>query len=388
MPVTIAPADAISSNKPPAPEPIPSKELFPTHMVLEDGREIWVSVPQPDRLSLVIPISKYVYGKNVSPDLPVSALLDDLKALIFSEFHGKLVGKPKDPPSSLWSATIELGGRQSRVTIQRHNHKKYGKECLRLDLNPRKLKPAGFAELRKLLSHGGQMFNLGKLLKAAKVTRYDVAIDIVGVQVSEIVAIHKPEGKRSYYVGNDGVLETVYIHKKVKPPKAVEYDDEGISLGKPKRPSKPAGAVALAIYDRLRERKALGLPGPFGEAPISRVEIAKTTLKKTWLSDLADLTDALENVRVGLGISQTDHSSLSWNRFMTVRRVASNDDAASILGLPLKTQKSLEAGLSVPMPNLVAPKLNWSGWIAGLKLTGLASLIAEAKTAPEMASPW
>lgn len=389
MPVTIAPPEAISSNKPPAPEPIPSKELFPTHMVLEDGREIWVSVPQPDRLSLVIAISKYVYGKKVSPDLPVPTLLDDLKTLIFSELHGKLVGKPKDPQSGLWSATIELGGRRSSVTIQRIRHKKHGTLCLRLDINPRKLKPPGFGELIQLLSNGGGMFNVPTLFKAAKVTRYDVAVDVVGLQVSEIVAVHKSQGKRTLYVGDDGVLETVYIHAKLTPPKPIEYDEEGDPIKKPKRRLKPAGSVLLTVYDRLRNRKALGWPvGPYGNAAVSRIELIRASLKDTWLKDLAELPDALKDVRAGLGVNQTDQTGLSWNRFMTVRRVASASEAATILGLPPEKAQSLEAGLAVPIPNLVAPGINWSDWKKGLELTGLASLITKAKAAPEMPFNW
>jgi hypothetical protein len=285
VPVTIANPKAISSNKPPAPEPIPSKELFPTHFTLKDGREIWVSVPQPDRLSLVIPISQYVYGKKVSPDVPVPAFMDDLWAyLINPDFPGEVVGKPFINDSGLRTVALSLGTRTSRVQFQRINHKKHGKSCLRIEMNPRKLGPSGFKDLIKVLSSAGKQFDVACLMAAAKVTRYDIAVDVVGAQVAEIIAIHKPEGKRSLYVGNDGVLETVYIHKKKSPPKAIEYDEYGELIKKPMHSSKPAGSVALAVYDRLRERKALGWPGgPFGDAPVSRIEVVKASLKNTRL---------------------------------------------------------------------------------------------------------
>jgi hypothetical protein len=389
VPVTIADPKAISSNKPPAPEPIPSKELFPTHVVLEDGREIWVSVPQPDRLSLVIPISKYVYGKKVSPDVPVEAFMEGLWAYLNDpDFPGEVVGKPSLPNSGLWKITLSFGKRDSSVLFERKNHKKHKKNCLRIEMNPRKLGPNGFADLIKVLSSSGKQFDVGCLMAAAKVTRYDVAVDIVGLHVSEIVAVHKPEGKRSLYIGSDGALETVYIHKKLQPPKAHEYDEEGVLLKKPKLPSKPAGAVALKIYDRVKLRQALGWPGPFGDCPVSRVEMARESLKDTWLANLADLTDPLKTARVGIGVDQTKHSSLSWNRYMTVRRATSATEAASILGLPPETAQSFDHGLAVPVPNLVAPNVNWKWWINGLQLTGVAMLIEKAQAAPPLSFEW
>ncbi len=305
------------------------------------------------------------------------------------DYPGEVIGQPFLKDSGLWTVALGLGKRNSRVQFQRISHKKYGKSCLRIEMNPRKLGPQGFKDLAKVLSSGGNQFDVPCLMAAAKVTRYDIAVDIVGAHVSEIIATHKPEGKRSLYVGSDGVLETIYIHKKKPPPKAIEYDDDGELIKKPTHSAKPAGGVALVVYDRLRERKALGWPGgPFGDAPVSRIEVVKGSLKNTLLANLADLPDALKDVRAGLGANQPQGAHSSWTKHIAVRRTASPVETKAILNLSSQTVQSLDEGLAVPVPDLVAPGANWPHWKTGLELTGLASLIAKAKKAPPMPFAW
>ncbi|RYG86847.1 MAG: hypothetical protein EON58_21265, partial [Alphaproteobacteria bacterium] len=43
----------LASNKPPAPEPIPLESEYPTKLTMSDGRQVWVSVPKPDRIVLI-----------------------------------------------------------------------------------------------------------------------------------------------------------------------------------------------------------------------------------------------------------------------------------------------------------------------------------------------
>lgn len=73
MPVKISATASQSSNKPqPFPKPKPPYELFPTTLTMCDGRVIRVSVPVPDRLSMIIDITPEIFGPTAPKGLTVA----------------------------------------------------------------------------------------------------------------------------------------------------------------------------------------------------------------------------------------------------------------------------------------------------------------------------
>lgn len=298
-----------------------------------------------------------------------------------SEPHNSHFVNEHFQPDKGWKhITLSMGNRKSFVRFEFLNNAKQGSR-LRLDLNPRKLGPKGFKQLAQVLGGGVKPpFKLPTLIEQARITRLDLAVDFVGLHVSEVAAWHKDQAKRSMYVGADGSLETIYLHRKV-PPKQAKYDQ----WGEPKKlthGSKPAGAVLLRVYDRVRERTTILRPAPFGPAAVTRAELVISRFNK-WskLASLPDMEDRFCKLRVGFIDSQFDGHPSLWRRYASLRRTVPHEEAVAMLGLQSIAKTAFAAAWNVPKADLIAPGETWSGWKAGLEQTGLGAFIS-ATAAP------
>jgi hypothetical protein len=362
------------------PTPIPDTKLY-QEKTLSDGRKVWISYPQADKLAFIIPISKYVYAKGVDPKLSVS------------DFVAKFVAHVIEPPlmlaevlgqsqftveKKLWkSTTLVFGKRDARVHFSYVKDKTLG-VSIRVHMNPRKIGLMGFNDLRKFLA---EVFDLPALRKFARVKELDVAIDVVGLTVGDIVAHHKKQAMRTYYVGKGGQLETVYMHKK---PASTDFPEDPHGIEKPKLPKKRVGLVLVSVYDRVRYGERLGKDPPFGKAPVTRIELTKYPFKKTQLEDLLGCKDLLSDLRAGyVGSQKVPVSSFTWRRYHVARRTMTSADAAGLLGIPAKAIPKLEKGMKVNMPDLVTPAATWAGWHEGLTQTGLVQLLATEELVPD-----
>lgn len=378
MPVKIAEKQLPPLISSPAPIPIPDPSLF-TSKVMPDGRQIWVSAPLPDRLSIVIPLSGFVYEKGIDPKLSVPEFLAGfVDHLLNPKWPVGLAGKAKfafanDPDKDPeWrAASLTFGNRDASIHFSRYKHQKLGLS-LRLEMNPRKVGPTGFEQLANLLSG---WFNLQSIAEAARVTRLDIALDIVGAHITEVIAFQKAQGKRVHYVGSDGLLETVYVNRKL-PAFKQKYDEYGPI--KPKKRKYPAGKPLLKLYDRVRERASMGADAPFGDAPVTRVEIVKDRFVKTKLQDLLTLPDPFAGTKVGYVVGQSNKMPAVWRRYASMSALYPPEIAASALDVPSHVAKAYAKALRVPQPNLVAPESNWSSWAKGLQATGLEVLCGSA----------
>lgn len=356
-------------TSPPAPIPVPDPKLYVVQKTMCDGRMVWISAPQPDRLSFIVPLSSYVYADTISSKLSVSEFLAlVVDAITNPSILVTYVGSKFTLDGQWRKTTLGIGGRESRVHFSYHKHKTVG-PSIRVELNPRKVGKAGFKELIALLKPA---FDMKGLAEAARVTRLDIAVDVVGVRVNEVVGWYKKQGKRSIYLGSDGALETVNIHRK-RPPHKVKFD--GDVPQKAFHAKQPAGAVVVRIYDRARERMAISQPPPFGEAPVTRIEVVKSRFKMVKLADLAQLPDQLAEVRIGYAASQVDTHKSAWLRFASVARSLEPDRAVQLLALPSGQKKMLKKALKVPAPDLVEPADAWTGWLIGAQSCGLDLLV-------------
>ena len=358
-----------------APTPMPDPELY-EEKTLPDGRKVWISAPLPDKLAMVIPISHWVYAKHLSSTLSVSDFLDKFAEHVTNPpLDADLLGTSKYANNtgklSDWrKTTLVFGKRDARVFFSRVKEKQLGLS-IRLDMNPRKLGPAGFLGLCKFLA---AMFDQPGVLSAARLRRLDVAVDVVGLKVSETVAYHKIQVKRSMYIGGDGLLETVYIHQKQSPTKMPK---DPASPEKPKLPNKPAGQSLARIYDRVRFAQALFKPPPFGDAPVTRVEMVKPRFKDFKLGSLPTMVDPLKKFRVGYAGSQVSQTSMKqWWLYLTACRTNSPDSVADLMGLSPEVTTQFREALMVPIADLVEPKTTWKRWHEGLAQTGLLQLLA------------
>ena len=363
MPVKISAIASQSSNKPqPFPKPKPPYALFPTTLAMCDGRIVRVSVPVPDRLSMIVDITPEIFGPETPSGVTVAqwvlgaghylnAAPQNTQPLACQYFENKKWYR---------HVTLGMGHRDSSVRFEFSEQTKKTPAHLRIEMNPRKMGPKGFKTLLAILNDLNGPFAGKAVLKSARVTRIDVAVDLEGVQTDDLIAFHKNEHQRSMYIGADGVLETLYVH------------------GKPSK-TKPAGKVLVGLYDRTKERLKKGKKPPFGPSPVTRVELARMmSAPHNSLANIATMTDPFAPVRVGYLMGQGGKPKQWWREYVGLRRGKNHAATVALLGLSATTADQFACSYLVPAPELVGKGMNWSGWEQGLKETGLALLLSAA----------
>lgn len=360
MPVKISTGASQSSNKPqPFPKPKPPYELFPTTLAMCDGRIVRVSVPVPDRLSMIIGISDEIFGPNTPAGVTVAQWVLGTGHYLNAAPHNTQPLGCQYFENKKWyrHVTLGMGHRDSSVRFEFSEATKKSPAQLRIEMNPRKLGPKGFKTLLSILNDHGGPFSGKAVLNSARVTRIDVAVDLEGVQTDDLIAFHKDEHQRSMYIGADGVLETLYLH------------------GKPGK-AKPAGKVLVGLYDRAKERLKKGKKPPFGPSPVTRIELVRTmSAPHNSLAKIATMGDPFGSVRVGYLVGQGVKPAQWWREYVGLRRGMSHAATVALLGLNAATAEQFACAYLVPTPELVAKGLNWAGWAQGLKVTGLDLLL-------------
>ena len=171
---------------------------------------------------------------------------------------------------------------------------------------------------------------------------------------------HPKQGKRSLYVGKDGLLQTINLHRTVTA-------------------SKPAGNAIARIYDRVQERLDRGKEPPFGPAPVTRIEVMKM-LKKPHndFAAIALFNDPFADLRVGYAPDQLPPSAW-WGEYVRLRRTTTHDQTIELMGLQGGAPAQYKAAYDVPVPSLVSKGANWPGWKHGLLEAGVSLLLDAGK---------
>mgnify|MGYP003635576837 CR=1 FL=1 len=372
-----------ASNKPPVPTP-PQNE-YPVHLTFSDGREVWVSAPKPDRISLIAPLTPAHFIPKPTGEKQFVELIKGLSAsLAMKEGSTGLVDTQFSPQEKLYDKIWRSAGdRDAGVFIQfirPKNGKKPQPWKLRLEFNPRKVGPVGLKALTDELSYA-KTFRIYRFLADCRLTRLDVAVDFIGVAISEVIASVSLPGKRTFYVGDDGSLETTQFHRNNPPPKQA-YSP----AGKPKkvpRSSDPLGPVVAKLYDRVKERAAVLQPAPFGPAPVTRAEIVKR-----WngggpkLVQLDGHKNLLLDFQAGYASHQAPTDLNEWRTYVAARRVTSKAETNKAMKLSVPKAILLSRHYDHPCSTLLLHEELWSHWPSGLAATGLDYWIALAAQAP------
>lgn len=372
-----------ASNKPPAPTPL--QEDYPIHLTFSDGREVWVSAPKPDRISLIAPLKQAHFLPEPTGEEQFVELIKGLGSyLAMKEGPTTLVATQFSQKEKLYEKIqFFAGDREASIFVQFIRPKK-GKTPqpwkLRLEFNPRKLGPAGFKALTEELSYA-KTFRLDRFLADCRLTRLDVAVDFIGVAVSEVVASVTLAGKRTFYVGDDGSLETILFHRNNPPPQQKFTPD-----GEPKkvpRSTDPLGQVVAKLYDRVKERAAVLQPAPFGDAAVTRAELIKR-----WkgngpeLVQLSTSKNLLMELHTGY-IAHLPPAGLNeWMTYVAGRRATSKALVDKAMKLAIKKSMLLNKRYSHPPSTLLRHDELWAHWPTGLANTGLDYWIALAEQAP------
>ena len=358
-------------NKGTAPAKMPSKDLYPTKLIFNGDEKVWVSVPQPDKLHLIGDVLPEQFGGGVEltalgPCIMAALASGKLGEVIHTQFTGQYYRQVQ----------IAVGSSGARVFFELRIAPKLSFAAHRLVLhcNPARLGQDGMFDLLNGFQKAvGQSFNIGAFLSASRVTRLDIAVDVVGLSVPNLLATAANAGKRAQYYGGDGVLETVSIHRPQK------KDQNGQLSEKAK--AAPLGDLALMVYDKRRQQIAYGVSPPFGATNVSRVEVSKRRFgnKKCTLSSLRDLTNPFKGLKVGHVRSAGPKGSWEWLRYVEARRGAGPDQAAFVNNLSEVT-KAKFAALYVDHPaDVIDASSLWPLWTSGINISGLSYMIEAAE---------
>lgn len=180
--------------------------------------EVTVSKPIIDGLAFTVPV----------PTSLESHVLKKLEALA-SESGGLAdkvfaATKANKNGSTKYLRSYEMAFKQANVLVQVKPQSKTN-NFLRVELNPGLLQPLELKLVWELLSGVSEnQISEGMLAEEAKVTRIDVAVDILNIDPEDILIDHKFTGKTNAYFGSGGKIETVYLNKKSKGSTTYLYD--------------------------------------------------------------------------------------------------------------------------------------------------------------------
>lgn len=357
-----------SYNKGAKPSKIPPKEVYPTHKFVE-GHEIWVSVPRPDKLHLIGDLLPEHFGNPSEKDelgpLLMAALASGAVAKVLdTTFTGKIYFRvqigvpPKEAPVFFELRKAPAHSPAAHQLIVQFNPARLGQEGV-------------FELLDRLNKFTPHKLNVGKFLAGARVSRLDIAVDLVGLAVCDVIASVGPAGKEVHYLSDE--LETVSFHRKLK------FDQSGQLSAKGKL--NPLGELLVSVYDKRRQQIAMGEPPPFGNADVTRVELSKRRFgnKPFSITSLPNLKNPLGKIKVGLVQSAGPEGSWKWLRYIEARRGGGHEKAVEVNQLSLPTAKDFAQRYTEHPADVIAGKEIWAGWQQGIEATGLNYMIEAAE---------
>lgn len=232
---------------------------------------------------------------------------------------------------------------KSKVLIQCKPTKKAKKNTpyLRLELNPDQLGPKGLSAFKDQFL----MITLGNaswqtLIDEGCITRLDVAVDLINVDVEDLLVAAKKPGKKLSYFGIGGKIETAYQNT----------------------------TNTVYVYDKKQKQLDAGLEPEYGNTPHTRVEIRTRTTKG--ISGLPKLMNHLKKVSiVDIEAPDPPESAHSWAQFQDACRYKGLDGALNTFPEELRSQ--YKAAIDAVEREIWKPKDLWGLWPETVAKSGL-----------------
>jgi len=359
-------------NKAPKPSKIPLPSLFPTKLLLPNGDQAFISIPIPDKLYFAGEVLPKHFSQN---DLMIEEFAPSLMSALASGLVGD-VKKTVKSGKTYRVVQLLVGPNAAPVWFELKNAAKGSKAVHRLivQLNPNRMSEEGTFDLLHLLHHQtGLGFKVGEYLADARISRIDIAVDVLGVRVSDLLASVENAGKEVLYKGADGSLETMAIHRKQKVGGSGELS--------PTAQLRPLGDQLLKVYDKRRELISKNIPPPYGEAPLTRIEVSKRRFGNMPCKfvNLANLKNPFVRSKVGLIMSADPSRRWSWIQYVDAVRASGPDRAAFVCDLKSDTRKEFEMLLAQHPSDILDASEIWLHWEAALARAGLQYMIEAAE---------
>ena len=211
----------------------------------------------------------------------------------------------------------------------------------RIEFNPSKLQTEGIAEL--IYCDIVLLLNLGagELYGRAKVSRIDIAIDLGGVSIKNLL-VFSDYAVRSTKYDRSGDLETIY-------------------LGSQKSPAQ------TRIYDKVAEMIAKGLTVSSAH-PITRIE--RVARNKGLLKNLAKMKNPLSTLHLGFPANKPDGiPTHTWAMFCSYAR--EHTTQAALAMLPKSERGKFKAAMKLVEPDWWDTAVIWQQWPALIDHVGL-----------------
>jgi hypothetical protein len=345
-------------------------------------RTILVTVPFPDTIELTADI--------LNEHMPAPAATGGGAKAIYAKIDQELMewaaGTKKGETLASPKPYVKLGDKavvqfdiaydpaqplhRARLTLARQTGTEYPVWTVKYEFSSSKAGPAGLVKLTSAFEQA-LPFQFAAMLPAFRVSRVDPAIDLIGAYPIDLIAHIPKPGKRLVYVGVSGRPESVYLYDRKKPleeaPSSLSYNT--------------LGTLRLKMYERRDYMKQLKLPPPYGECPVTRIEIERRWRKKKQRPLLANLNliaNPLTDRRVSYAAALAEQTSApkEWLAFCLAAFGGGVTAAqwkwhATAQGLKYRNLYRDVSG------DLIHPG-RWEGWTTGLDVTGLSSWIAAA----------
>jgi hypothetical protein len=242
----------------------------------------------------------------------------------------------------LYKATADLVVPHSdhRVHIQAGPKKKTTTHTLRLEFNPTALGAPGIAflktQLEALVLDG---LSFADVVANGKVTRVDIAVDIVGVHLADLLVTTKTEGKQHWYLSDEGKPETAYL--------AMKQSDKN--------------AKWTAYNKRQQLKDSLQPPAiqAYGGLSHTRIEYRATPMKA--FPALGSLKNPLNDISLAYPNAPKAVKPYAWTFFVDscVRR----GQTAALAMLPDgKLRKTYQKSLDAAHASFWRPGKIWEAW--------------------------
>jgi hypothetical protein len=365
------------TSPPEQPTPQPPSELIAKKMQYGD-RAVLVTVPFPDSIEL---IAEVLNEHLLTPDTTgegTKTIYKKIDTDLKNWAKSVKAGETLVPVTSAWTGEkakvvfdIQYDPDQplnrARLTIFRKPTPDFGVWSVKYEFSASKAQAAGLVKLTSAFDDALPIV-FEKMLPDFRVSRVDPAIDLIGASPIDLIAHVPKPGKRMVFVGAGGQPESVYLYelKKplLKPPASISKNTRG--------------PLRLKLYERRDYFRQLALDPPYGDCPVTRVEIEMRWKKhRPKLADLAKVKNAFAGRNVGYAAKLADEvpKPKDWLAFCL---------AAFGGGVATAQQKwQISSGLGYrklysSCPGDLINESCWDDWMAGLAITGLTAWIEAA----------
>lgn len=181
--------------------------------------------------------------------------------------------------STKYLRSYEMAFEQTNVLVQVKPQSKTN-NFLRLEMNPDGLSGAELSLVWELLSEVSEnQISEEVIAEEAKITRIDVAVDMLNIDPEDILIDHKFTGKTNAYFGSGGKIETVYLNKKTKGSATYLYDKKVQAQDTGKFLDAGVNKYGEAKYTRFECRVQT-------QKPFKKLASLKNPLTKVELADM------------------------------------------------------------------------------------------------------